>query len=123
MTIERSRDLVYGFADIMAVGKPFIGDASVLPCARSELRTAFSVYLSWMYSERKKNPTAFERNGYGETLRAAESCSLMVDDFHDIAPEDVAEVNRINRSIKAPTDIGEAELKMMVKYPPGGATT
>ncbi len=123
MTIERARDLVYGFADIVAVEKPFIGDASVLPCIRSELRIAFSVYLKWMYSEREKDPAAFERDGYGGTLRAAECCSLMVDDFHDIAPEDVVEVKRINSSIASPADMGYSELKMMAKYLPGGATT
>lgn len=107
----------------MAAGKPFIGDATVLPCPRSELRSAFTVYLNWMYAERDKDPSGFERNGYGDTLRAAESCYVMVDDFHDIDPSDQAEVRRINSSIHSPTDIGEREMTMMAKYPPGGATT
>jgi len=122
MTIERARDLVYGFADIVAEGKPFIGDASALPCPRSELRSAFTVYLNSTYSERSKDPSGFERNGYGDTLRAAESCYVMLDDFHDIDPADHSEVRRINSLIHSPADIGERELKMMAKYPPGGAT-
>ena len=124
MSIEKARDLVYAFADLLAAGVPFIGNASVLPCSRSELRTAFSVYLNWMYSERNKDAGLFERNGYGKTLRAAESCYVRVDDFHDIAPEDIAEVNRMNFSVASSiTNMGPAEIKMMVKYPLGGATT
>ena len=121
MTIERARDLVYRYADFLADKKPLIGDASILPCTRTELRNAFQVYLSWMYSERARNPSAFEANGYGETLRAAESCYCMVDDFHDIAPQDKADVERINASIAAPSDIGAEALELMRKYPPGGA--
>lgn len=123
MTIEKARDLVYGFADIMAAGKPLIGDATVLPCARTELRSAFTVYLNWMYAERDKDPSGFERNGYGDTLRAAESCYVMVNDFHDIDPSDHAEVCRINSSILSPGALGDRELTLMAKYPPGGATT
>jgi hypothetical protein len=116
MTIERAKDLVFGFADIMGEKKYFIGDASTLPCPRAELRSAFSVYLNWMYAERDKDLPGFKRNGYDKVLRATETCSVMVDEFHDIAPEDLAEVQRINSLIASPNEIGEVELKMILKY-------
>ena len=45
----------------------------------------------------------------------------MVDDFHDIAPQDKANVERINASIAAPSDIGAETVELMRKVPGGGA--
>lgn len=118
--LTKARSLVFAFADIMAANQCMIYDAASLPCSRAHLRAAFTTYINWMYQERDRNPSAFERNGYGDTLRAAESCFVHIDDFHDIAPEDKAGVKKLN-SLGLEDDMDMDLAKLMLKYPAGGA--
>ena len=117
MSIAQARKYVYAFGDLLAQGAPLIGDASTLPCPRDKLRQAFQVYLAWMNAERSKDSINFEKEGYGETLRAAESCFARLSDFHDIAPEDKAAVERANRNPSS--FISDEGIELLGKYPPG----
>jgi hypothetical protein len=104
----------------MALGTPFIGDSASLPCSKTDLKRAFDVYLMWMREERDKDPAGFAREGYGETLQAAESCYCMIDDFHDVAPEDKDAVERINSCMKKQQPIADSDFDIIAKYPIGG---
>ncbi len=119
MNVAQAREYVYDFADKMALGASLIGDASTLPCSRDKLRQAFHIYFAWMNAERDKDPVSFEKEGYGDTLRAAESCYVRIDDYHDIAPEDKAAVTRANKNPSS--HISDEAIDLLGKYPPGGA--
>jgi len=119
MSISQAREYVYAFADKMAIGAPLVGDASTLPCSRDKLRKAFRIYFDWMNAERAKDPVSFEKEGYGDTLRAAESCYARIDDYHDIAPADKAAVTRANKNPSS--HISDEAIDLLGKYPPGRA--
>ncbi len=119
MNIQQARDIVYGFADILGAGAPWIPDAATLPWPKSTIKHAFDVYVEAMVAEKNKNPALFQREGYQDTLDQAYSVMLHIDDYHDIAEEDREAVARANARPK--TDMWDDEtMKLLMKYPVGG---
>ena len=105
--------VVQAFVDIMAAGTPYIGNAADLPFPRTVIKNAFSQRIDYYEGMRKYNKPLFLRNGFDETLSNMLSLYGRIDDWHDIDPEDLEAVSKLNQ-VQGPPP--ESALPLIGKY-------
>lgn len=110
---QEAQDVVYSFIDLMSEGAPFIGDADNLPHSKTTIKKSFIKHIEHYEAMRRMNEAHFINNGYDQTVGQLKMMALRLDDWHDIAPEDKEDVQKLNQ-VEGPPP--EWALPLIVKY-------